>query len=132
MPALQALHACFAARALGARVKSNKYVAITKTAQDVLDLARMHGTQFEFIHVRGHTKDEGNDLADELAKIGRKSSLRHIYKHVKPPEEIAYQPIMTREINRLRSNTSHRHDDTIVSAHGSSAHFVTAVRYHVH
>ena len=87
-----------------ARVKSNKYVAITKTAQDVLDLARMHGTQIEFIHVRGHTKDEGNDLADELAKTRRKSSLRHIYKHVKPPEELAYQPIMTREINRLRSN----------------------------
>eukprot|EP01043_Picozoa_sp_COSAG02_P108550 COSAG02_NODE_44585_length_365_cov_0.484962_1_plen_91_part_10 len=52
---------------------SNKYVALTLVGLDLLALIRLQGTTYEFIHVRGHTKDKGNDAADTNADKGNLS-----------------------------------------------------------
>jgi hypothetical protein len=79
---------------------SNKYVALTLVGLDLLALIRLQGTTYEFIHVRGHTRDKGNDAADTNADKGNLSSGGRPDSTTEPPRELPYDSVVAAVTSR--------------------------------
>eukprot|EP01049_Picozoa_sp_SAG25_P003847 SAG25_NODE_231_length_11417_cov_12.831684_10_plen_174_part_00 len=82
---------------------SNKYVALTLVGQDLLALIKLQGTTYEFIHVRGHTRDKGNDAADTNADKGNLSSGGRPDSVTESPRELSYESVVAHKLQTLRS-----------------------------
>eukprot|EP01050_Picozoa_sp_SAG11_P007899 SAG11_NODE_673_length_7803_cov_58.625000_2_plen_128_part_00 len=70
-PAVLLFDSCYAANMVSGRWKPNKNVALISWARRLLREVEESGRQIHWVHVKGHSEDGGNDLADELAQWGK-------------------------------------------------------------
>jgi ribonuclease HI len=110
---------------------SNKYVALTLVGLDLLALIRLQGTTYEFIHVRGHTRDKGNDAADTNADKGNLSSGGRPDSTAEPPRELPYNPVVEHTLQGLRSEigTDDRYLNPQQGEHHRHVSFGMAYKY---
>ena len=55
---------------------------VTAVARQMIKAAKLQGIRVRWVKVRGHSKDHGNDKADEAATTGMKSGMRLEETHV--------------------------------------------------